>query len=291
MGEAGNFWGKVEAGSEKKQDGTGLFKRNQDESEEGKMEKTAIVTGGSRGIGYQIARRLGQDGFRIVIAATGKQEKYQEALDVLTEDGSCWMYVQANIGEKADRLRLVSEAVKAFGRIDVLVNNAGVAPGVRADLLEMTEESFDRVLGINTKGTMFLTQAVAKQMMKQERLGRKRGTVINISSCSAEVSSVNRGEYCVSKAGISMLTKLYADRLAGEGIFVHEIRPGVIETDMTGGVREKYDKLIDEGAFPIARWGRPEDVAEAAAVFAGDSFLYTTGNYIDVDGGFHIKRL
>lgn len=255
------------------------------------MEKTAIVTGSSRGIGYQIARRLGQDGFRVVISATGKQEKYQKALDALTEEGIRWLYVQADIGEKADRLRLISDTVEAFGRIDVLVNNAGVAPAVRADLLEMTEESFDRVLGINTKGTMFLSQEAAKQMLKQEPVGAKRGTIINISSCSAEVSSINRGEYCVSKAGISMLTKLFADRLAGEGIFVHEIRPGVIETDMTKGVQEKYDKLIQEGAFPIARWGRGEDVAEAAAVFAGDSFLYTTGNYIDVDGGFHIKRL
>lgn len=255
------------------------------------MEKTAIVTGSSRGIGYQIARRLGQDGFQVVITATGMQEKYQKALDALTGEGIRWIYVQADIGEKADRLRLISETVDAFGRIDVLVNNAGVAPLVRADLLEMTEESFDRVLGINTKGTMFLTQAAAKQMMKQEPGGAKRGTIINISSCSAEVSSTSRGEYCVSKAGISMLTKLFADRLAGEGIYVHEIRPGVIETDMTKGVQGKYDRLIEEGVFPIARWGRGEDVAEAAAVFAGDSFLYTTGNYIDVDGGFHIKRL
>lgn len=255
------------------------------------MEKVALVTGSSRGIGYQIARRLGQDGFRVVLAATGSREKNQKALDVLTEKGIPWHYVQADMGKQEDRLRLVFEAMEAFGRIDVLVNNAGVAPDVRADLLEMTEESFDRVIGINTKGNLFLTQAVAKQMLKQEIVGKKRGTIINISSCSAEVSSINRGEYCVSKAGVSVLTKLFADRLAGEGIFVHEIRPGVIATDMTNGVREKYDKLIAEGSFPIARWGTAEDVAEAVAAFAGDSFLYTTGNYIDVDGGFHIKRL
>ena len=255
------------------------------------MGKVALVTGSSRGIGYQIARRLGQDGFQVVLAATGSREKNQEALEVLTEEKIQWHYVQADIGKQEDRLRLVSEAVEAFGRIDVLVNNAGVAPDVRADLLEMTEESFDRVIGINTKGNLFLTQAVAKQMLKQEIIGKKKGTIINISSCSAEVSSINRGEYCVSKAGVSMLTKLFADRLAGEGIFVHEIRPGVIATDMTSEVQEKYDSLIAEGRFPIARWGTPEDVAEAAAAFAGDSFLYTTGNYIDVDGGFHIKRL
>ena len=162
------------------------------------------------------------------------------------------------------------------------MNNAGVAPLVRADLLDMSEESFDRVIGINTKGNMFLTQAVAKEMLKQEKLFKKRGTIINISSCSAEVSSTSRGEYC---------TKLYADRLASEGILVHEIRPGVIATDMTSVVTAKYDKMIEDGVFPIARWGQPEDIADAVSAFASDLFLYTTGNYIDVDGGFHIKRL
>lgn len=255
------------------------------------MKKVAVVTGSSRGIGFGIARRLGRDGFAVVIVATGPQEKNQDALDILTADGTQWAYVQANIGDHADHLRLVEEAVRAFGRIDVLVNNAGVAPKERADLLEMSEESFDRVVGINTKGNMFLTQAVARQMMAQPMEGRKRGTIINISSCSAEVSSISRGEYCVSKAGVSMLTTLYADRLAPEGILVHEIRPGVIATDMTSTVTGKYDKLIQDGAFPLARWGTPEDIAGAVSAFAGDDFLYTTGNYIDVDGGFHIKRL
>ncbi len=254
-------------------------------------KKTAIITGSSRGIGFGIARRLGRDGFAVVIVATGNREKNKDALKELKEDGTEYLYVQADVGKCEDRLRLVDETVRAFGRIDVLVNNAGVAPAARADLLEMTEESFDRVVGINTKGTMFLTQAVAKQMISQEMNGRKRGTIINISSCSAEVSSINRGEYCVSKAGMSMLTTLYADRLAKEGIFVHEIRPGVIATDMTSTVKDKYDRLIAEGAFPIARWGTPEDIAGAVSAFAGDDFLYTTGNYIDVDGGFHIKRL
>ena len=212
-------------------------------------------------------------------------------LDELTAQGSEVIHIQANIGSHEDRHRIVEETVKAYGRIDVLVNNAGVAPRVRTDLLEMTEESYDFVMDINTKGNMFLTQAVAKQMIKQEMNGRKRGTIINISSCSAEVSSVSRGEYCVSKAGVSMLTALYADRLAGEGILVHEIRPGIIATDMTSTVTAKYDGMIEDGVFPIARWGTPEDVADAVAAFAGDSFLYTTGNHIDVDGGFHIKRL
>jgi NAD(P)-dependent dehydrogenase (short-subunit alcohol dehydrogenase family) len=199
--------------------------------------------------------------------------------------------VAGDLSRGDDRERLVRAAVARFGRIDVLVNNAGVAPKKRADLLEMTEESWDLVIGTNAKGAMFLTQAVARQMLAQPVSGKKRGTIINITSCSADTSSVNRGEYCVSKAGLSMLTKLYADRLAGEGIYVHEIRPGVIETDMTAMVREKYDAMIGAGVFPIARWGSPDDVASAVSVFCADNFLYTTGNIIDVDGGFHIKRL
>lgn len=254
-------------------------------------KKTALVTGASRGIGFAIARRLGKDGYRVALVATGPEEKNRANLDILTEDGIEWKYIQANIGDSPDRKRIVKETIDAFGRIDVLVNNAGVAPLVRADLLDMSEESFDRVIGINTKGNMFLTQAVAKEMLKQEKLFKKRGTIINISSCSADVSSTSRGEYCVSKAGVSMLTKLYADRLASEEILVHEIRPGVIATDMTSVVTAKYDKMIEDGVFPIARWGQPEDIADAVSAFASDLFLYTTGNYIDVDGGFHIKRL
>ena len=165
------------------------------------------------------------------------------------------------------------------------MNNAGVAPLIRADLLDMTEESFDRVISVNTKGTMFLTQAVAKQMISQEPVDGRRGIIVNVSSCSAAVSSVSRGEYCISKAGVSMLTTLYADRLAAEGILVHEVRPGVIATDMTSTVTEKYDQLIQDGAFPIARWGRPEDVAKAAAFLASEDAAYITGQVIHVDGG------
>ena len=255
------------------------------------MKKVAIVTGSSRGIGYAIARRLGRDGFRVIVSATGPQEKYEQALAGLTADGTEWRYIHCDIADHDSRLHLIEETVRQFWRIDVLVNNAGVAPKVRADLLDMTEESFDRVVGTNTKGNLFLTQAAAKQMLRQELIGKKRGTIINISSCSAEVSSVSRGEYCVSKAGVSMLTTLFADRLAGEGILVNEIRPGVIATDMTSAVTGKYDKLIADGAFPIARWGTPEDIANAVSAFANDDFLYTTGSYLDVDGGFHIKRL
>ena len=255
------------------------------------MQKTAIVTGASRGIGFAIARQLCSEGFNLVMVATGTKEKNAGAIDELEKLGIKVQYVQANIADHDDRLRIVEEAVKAFGRIDVLVNNAGVAPKERADLLTMTEESFDRVIGTNTKGNMFLTQAVANQMIKQEPVNGRRGVIVNISSCSAVVSSTNRGEYCISKAGVSMLTTLYADRLAPEGILVHEIRPGVIDTDMTGTVHEKYDKLIAAGEFPIARWGKPQDIANAVSLLISDKVMYTTANYNEVDGGFDIRGL
>ena len=255
------------------------------------MKKTAIVTGSSRGIGFAIARQLGLDGCNVVMVATGPQQNNQAALDELKALGIVCAYVQADVGDHDGRLKIVDAALEAFGRVDILVNNAGVAPLVRADLLEMTEESFDRVVGINTKGTMFMTQAAANQMIRQEPLEGRKGVIVNVSSCSAVVSSVSRGEYCISKAGVSMLTTLYADRLAGEGILVHEVRPGVISTDMTSTVHPKYDKMIKEGAFPIARWGTPQDVANAVSALCSDKFLYTTGNYIDVDGGFYIQRL
>ena len=259
--------------------------------EERTMKKTAIVTGGSRGIGFAIAQKLGNDGFNIVIMATRSEADNADNMAKLTEAGIPYLYFQGDISSVEDHKNLVKEAVAKFGGIHVLVNNAGVAPLVRSDLLEMSEESFDRVIGINTKGTMFLTQAVANQMLKQEYTGNKRGSIINISSISADVSSTARGEYCVSKAGMSMLTTLYAHRLAGEGILVNEVRPGITVTDMTAGVKDKYDKMIEDGVFPIARWGLPEDVANAVSVFAGEMLPYTTGECVHVDGGFHIKRL
>lgn len=255
------------------------------------MMKTAIVTGASRGIGYAIAKQLGLDGYQVVLMATGEQQKYAEALEKLTAMGISWHYVRGNIEMTRDREYLVEETLRCFGRVDVLVNNAGVAPQERRDILEMREESFDRVIGINTKGTLFLTQLVAKQMLKQEWIWKKRGTIVNIGSCSAEVSSTTRGEYCISKAGVAMVTQLFADRLAPEGILVHEIRPGVIATDMTYAVKEKYDAMIESGVFPMKRWGTPEDVANAVSVFCSDQVLYTTGSYLDIDGGFHIRRL
>lgn len=255
------------------------------------MGKTAVITGGARGIGWAITKKLAKDGYDTAIVGSSNYSRYVESIEELKDYGIKYKYYQCDIGDRESRNHTVQRIVADFGEIHVLVNNAGVAPLSRSDLLDMTEESYDRVVGTNTKGTLFFTQAVARQMKKQEMNGAKRGTIINISSCSAEVVSVNRGEYCISKAGISMITKLFAERLAEYGILVHEVRPGVIATDMTKTVKEKYDQLIQSGKFPIARWGQPEDVANAVSALAGETFLYSTGNYIDVDGGYHIKTL
>lgn len=257
------------------------------------MKKTAIITGSSRGIGYEIAKQLGMDGFQIVIVATSPLAQNAKNMEWFAQNTIPYLYIQANVGDTTDRKLIIKKTVEHFGSLHVLVNNAGVAPLERTDLLEMSEESFDRVIRINTKATMFLSQEAAKQMIGQDipTGEKKRGTIVNISSASAKVSSINRGEYCVSKAGMSMLTLLYADRLAQESILVHEVRPGIIATDMTSTVTEKYTKLIADGAFPIARWGQAEEVAGVVSALCSNKFTYTTGNYIDVDGGFHIKRL
>lgn len=255
------------------------------------MAKIALVTGGCRGIGLAVSKRLATDGYQVVCCGRRDSESVSETLKDIASSGLAPVYIQADVSLQSDREKVVNETAERFGRIDLLVNNAGVAPKERTDILSMTEESWDYVLDTNTKSNMFMTQLVAKVMLKQPIEGRKRGTIVNISSCSAEVSSPNRAQYCVSKAGISMLTKLYADALAPYGIFVNEVRPGVIKTDMTKTVNEKYDRLIAEGTFLIARWGLPEDVASAVSVFAGDDLVYTTGSFIDVDGGFHIRRL
>ncbi len=261
------------------------------------MKKTAIVTGSTRGIGLAIAKQLASDGCNIVMTSRGTAEKYRDSIDAVENCGAEVLYIQADLSDIPSCGRVVREAAERFGRIDILVNNAGVAPKTRADILEMTPESFDYVVGTNTKGNMFMTQAAARQMITQDYLDesckaqRNKGAIVNVSSCSAVVSSTSRGEYCVSKAGISMLTTLYADRLAAEGITVNEVRPGIIMTDMTSGVKGKYDDMIEKGVFPIARWGTPEDVAYAVSVFCSDRMRYVTGSYLDVDGGFHIKRL
>jgi 3-oxoacyl-[acyl-carrier protein] reductase len=255
------------------------------------MKKIAIVTGGSRGIGLGIVKQLGNDGFSVAIMAASPEEKHRKTLDELASNNIDYLYIQGDLSNHDDRMRCVDEAISKYGRVDVLVNNAGVAPRKRADLLEMTEESYDRVMDTNTKGTMFMSQYAAKKMMQQEPINGIRGIIINVSSISAEVSSISRGEYCVSKAGISMLTKLYADRLASEDIFVYEVRPGIIATDMTSTVKEKYDKMFEEGVCPIKRWGTPEDIGLAVSALCSGKFRYTTGQCIFVDGGFHIQRL
>ena len=255
------------------------------------MRKTAIVTGGSRGIGFGIALELAKHGYNIAILDVNDLEDpsrpdYKENMAKLEAAGAEYLYQKGDTRTAADRESFVKAVVERFGEIDVLVNNAGVAPKIRLDMLETTEESFDFVVGTVLKGTMFMTQLVANQMLKQPwdpEKEPKRGTIINIGSASATVSSTNRVEYCVAKSGLMMLTTCYADRLAAEGIMVHELRPGVIDTDMTKVVHEKYTRLIAEGQFPIARWGTPEDLGKVARLVCDDDFVYTTGNYIDVD--------
>lgn len=255
--------------------------------------KTALVTGASRGIGRGIAVELARAGCRIAINYAGNAEAAAEALRLVRAAGGDGFTVQADIAVPADRERLVAETARVFGRIDLLVNNAGVAPLVRADLLEAGEESFDRLFAINLKGPFFLTQAVAKRMLSQEPDGEGgRGRIVNITSISAYAASVNRGDYCMVKAGLAMMTRLFADRLAADGINVYEIRPGIVATDMTAGVTAKYDRLIlEEGLTPLRRWGTPEDVGRAVRAIAEDRFPFSTGAVFDVDGGYHLHRL
>lgn len=255
------------------------------------MRKTAIVTGGSRGIGFGCALALAEDGYNIAILDINAQADYQENMDQLTAAGAEYLYMQGDVRDTQTREAFVAAVVERFGDIDVLVNNAGVAPKVRQDILLMTEESFDRVVNTNCRSTMFMTQLVANQMIKQEMKGRRRGVIVNITSSSVRISSTSRGEYCISKAGMAMITTLFADRLAPHDIQVYEIRPGIIDTDMTKVVHKKYSDLIEGGLLPNARWGTPRDIGDAVSAFCSEKFIYSTGNYIDLDGGMHIMRL
>ena len=256
------------------------------------MKRYALVTGGARGIGLAITRQLLKEGVGVSILGTSPQEKVAPVLRDLRTGQSPVLYFSGSLADRGDRERYVAGSVEAFGRIDSLINNAGVAPKVRTDLLSMTEESFTQVLDINLKGMLFLTQAVARRMVGQEPAEGRRGVIVNVSSMSAYVSSVSRGEYCISKAGVSMVTALFADRLAEEGIGVFEVRPGIIATDMTAAVTEKYDRFFAEsGQVPIARWGTPEDVAGAVSLLISDKLRYSTGDVLNVDGGYHIRRL
>jgi 3-oxoacyl-[acyl-carrier protein] reductase len=251
-------------------------------------KRVALITGAARGIGRAIAVALAKEKWRIVVNYRTNADAAQEALRLVESVGGSGIVVQADIADTADRARLVAQTLAAFARIDLLVNNAGMAPRLRMDLLETTETSYDEVMAVNLKGPFFLTQLVARRMIE---LRIEQAGIINIGSLSAYTSSVNRSEYCLSKAGVGMMTALFADRLAGCGINVYEVRPGIIRTDMTGAVREKYDRMIANGLTPIARWGEPEDVAQAVVAIAQGCLPFTTGEVINVDGGFHLRRL
>ncbi len=254
--------------------------------------KIAMITGASRGIGLAIAKQLYNDGCAVSIMDLADAETAQRDLQNAGIAPDRMLYRKGDITVAADRADFLAQTVATFGRVDILVNNAGVAPRVRNDLLDMTEESFDFVVGVNVKGNLGMTQTVAKQMIAQAPVNGRKGVIVNISSCSAYTSSTNRGEYCVSKAGVSMLTKLFADRLADEQINVFEVRPGIIATPMTAGVKEKYDRLIlQEGVLPIRRWGQPEDVANCVSLLCDERMAYCTGDVLNADGGFHIQRL
>ncbi len=259
----------------------------------------ALVTGGSRGIGRGICLSLARAGFGVAINYTSNAGAAEECKRLCIEaapdaNKAKFEILQADISDPQGRVRLLEFVEREWGWLDLLVNNAGVAPKVRADLLQATEESFDRLIAINLKGPYFLTQAVANYWvagLQHLPAARAKPRVVNISSLSAYAASVNRGDYCVSKAGLSMATQLFAVRLAEYGINVYEVRPGIIATDMTAGVREKYDRMIAEGLTPIARWGTPEDVGRAVTAIAQGAFPFSTGEVINVDGGFHLRRL
>lgn len=257
------------------------------------MSKVALITGAGRGIGYAIAGKLADEGFNIVVMDIHEDSVVADAMKGLEDKGAEVLYCRADVSKAADRDAMLEAVKKRFGRLDVLVNNAGVAPRVRADILEASEESFEFVMKINLQGPYFLTQQIANYMVEQKRANDAfNGCIINISSTSATVASPSRGEYCLSKAAMSMMTQLFAVRLGEFDIPVYEIRPGIIKTDMTAVVTEKYDNLIfNEGILLQKRWGMPEDIAKAAAMMARGDIAYSTGQVIEVDGGFTKMRL
>jgi NAD(P)-dependent dehydrogenase (short-subunit alcohol dehydrogenase family) len=256
------------------------------------MRKVALVTGGSRGIGYSIAKHLASEGFDIAINGVRPAISVEKIVESIKQSGVDVIYCQGNIASREDRKRILDDVEKYYKRLDVLVNNAGIAPGERRDILTASEESFDEVISTNLKGTYFLTQAAANWMIRQKKSDQNfKGCIINITSTSATVASVNRGEYCISKAGLSMVTSLFAVRLGEFDIPVYEIRPGIIDTDMTAGVKEKYDRMIEDGICLQKRWGLPDDIGKMAAALATGSFPYSTGQVFIADGGMTIQRL
>lgn len=254
-------------------------------------KRVAIITGGCRGIGLGIAEALAEEGFALCLNGVRPREAVADVLAGF-EDRTDVLYVSADVSTASGRADLMDGCRRRFGRLDMMVNNAGVAPKVRADLLEGTEESFDWVVGINLKGPYFLCQLAGQWLVEERRKAPDRPlAIINIGSISSETVSVNRGEYCVAKAALTMVTRLFAARLADENINVLEISPGIIETDMTAGVKAKYDKLIGDGLTPIRRWGVPADIGKAVAAVARGLLPFSTGAVIPVDGGFHLKTL
>jgi NAD(P)-dependent dehydrogenase (short-subunit alcohol dehydrogenase family) len=255
-------------------------------------KRVALVTGGSRGIGLGISKELAESGFDLAVAGRRPELDVAAAVAVLAARGADVLYCRGDVAVEEHRQSMIDAVRRRFGRIDVLVNNAGVAPDARADLLDATQASFDRVLQINLRGPFFLTQLVARWMREEWEGDRNfSGAIINVSSISAEVASVDRGDYCISKAGVSMATRLWAARLAEYGVAVYEIRPGVIRTDMTDPVAEKYDRLIAQGLCVEPRWGTPEDVGRAAALLARGELPYATGAVLHIDGGLTLRRL
>jgi 3-oxoacyl-[acyl-carrier protein] reductase len=255
------------------------------------MAGVALITGGTRGIGAGIATSLAQAGFAIAVSGRRPEEEIIPFLDSLRAHNIEAMYVAADVSDASARATLLAEVKERFGALDILVNNAGIAPRVRADVLEESEASFDEVLQTNLKGPYFLTQQAAVWMIEQQKAAPRHRAIINVSSISATVASVNRGCYCISKAGVGMATQLWTVRLAEYGISVYEVRPGIIATDMTKGVTAKYDALIESGLLLEKRWGTPEDVGRAVRMLACGELPYATGAVLTLDGGLTQPRL
>jgi len=256
------------------------------------MAQVALITGGTRGIGYGIAQQLATEGYDLALNGVRDEHRVEPALEPLRQQGNRVIYCRGDVSEPADREAILARVREAFGVLHLLVNNAGVAPSERNDILEATEESYRRVMNINLRGPYFLTQAVAHWMVGQREASPDfAGKIVFVTSISATVASVDRGEYCLSKAGLSMAAKLWAVRMSEYDIPVYEVVPGIIRSDMTAGVQEKYDRLIAEGLMLQARWGEPEDVGKAVAALARGDFAYSTGQRIMVDGGMTVQRL
>ena len=254
------------------------------------MSKTAIVTGGTAGIGFGIVRKLAEKGYSLVVFADETTEEAGEALSYLDERGVSYIYVQGDLADLETHQGLLDAAVERFGRIDLLVNNAGVISLYRHDLMLLGSESFDYVMNVNLRGTFFLTQKIAGFMMGQKEIDGYRGVVINIESSNSTIVSLNRGEYCMSKAGLAMMTQLYAARLGPESIFVYGLRPGIIETRNTLKAKEKFGAFVSSDELVIKRWGQPEDCAEAVWALCSNDMRYCTGAVINVDGGMIQRR-